>query len=96
MSKRQLPGRTITDLERFSSECRRGERTHLSIIAGTPAFAFWNSLDWAMMLTSLSVAANAPFVAVLRYNRARLVGLGHRGATLRSGSPARDPMIAER
>jgi glycosyl-4,4'-diaponeurosporenoate acyltransferase len=75
MSKRQLPGRGWSSLSRFSAECVRGERTHWSIIAGGPAFALWSPLDWSMLLTTLGVVANAPFIAVLRYNRSRIHGI---------------------
>ncbi|MEX0846665.1 MAG: hypothetical protein WD023_02720 [Ilumatobacteraceae bacterium] len=37
-----------------------------------PAFLAWNSPSDAMALTVANAAGNAPFLAVLRYNRARI------------------------
>lgn len=75
MSKRRLPGYNASDLERFAAECRRGERTHWTVIAATPSFALWNHHDTLVAMTGASVAANSPFIAILRYNRARIASI---------------------
>lgn len=71
-SKRQLPGHDRLSLQWFANECRRGELTHWSILAATPLFALWNS-GWLLGMAVLAgLAASLPFIAVLRYNRARI------------------------
>jgi glycosyl-4,4'-diaponeurosporenoate acyltransferase len=71
-SKRQLPGHDRHSLQWFANECRRGELTHWSILAATPLFALWNS-GWLLAFAVLiGLAASLPFIAVLRYNRARI------------------------
>jgi|SRR5215211_6770530 len=72
MSKRTLPGARKLDLERFSAECRRGERTHWTIIVASPTFALWNSPSAVVAISIANAAGNSPFIAVLRYNRARI------------------------
>jgi glycosyl-4,4'-diaponeurosporenoate acyltransferase len=83
MSKKALPGRSAHALRRFEAECIRGERTHWSIAAGGPFFAIWNTTDWALCMTFLGAVGNAPFIAILRYNRARISAM-----PLRSGAIA--------
>jgi glycosyl-4,4'-diaponeurosporenoate acyltransferase len=81
MSKRRLPGPGIDDLERFRAECCRGERTHWTIVAATPAFALWTPRDLFLAIAGCGVAGNAPFMAVLRYNRARITSILQRGTS---------------
>jgi glycosyl-4,4'-diaponeurosporenoate acyltransferase len=72
LSKRQLPGMSTDELERFALECRRGEMTHWAVLFATPAFAVWNS-GWALLLVTITgVMASVPFIAVLRFNRLRI------------------------
>lgn len=79
MSKRQLPGRNREALERFAAECRRGERTHWTITAAGPAFVVWNTYPETIAISVANAAGNAPFIAILRYNRARIVRMLARG-----------------
>jgi glycosyl-4,4'-diaponeurosporenoate acyltransferase len=72
LSKRHLPGRSERDLQRFAAECSRGERTHWSIMAGAPAFGLWNPHDIFLVAAGCGIVGNAPFIAILRYNRARV------------------------
>jgi glycosyl-4,4'-diaponeurosporenoate acyltransferase len=88
MSKRKLPGRNPPDLLRFAAECRRGERTHWTIVAAGPAFLAWNSPTNALALTVANTAGNAPFLATLRYNRARITATLARS---RSTTPSQKP-----
>lgn len=72
LSKRQLPGMTLDDLEVFALECRRGEMVHWAALFATPAFAVWNS-GWALLLVTITgLLASVPFIAVLRFNRLRI------------------------
>lgn len=71
-SKRQLPGHDVHSLQWFAQECRRGELTHWAILAATPLFVLWNS-GWLLTLAVIvGLGASLPFIAVLRYNRARI------------------------
>jgi glycosyl-4,4'-diaponeurosporenoate acyltransferase len=82
-SKRQLPGHDQHSLRWFANECRRGELTHWSILAATPLFALWNS-GWLLAFAILiGLAASLPFIAVLRYNRARIEAILGRRSVLR-------------
>lgn len=79
ISKRRLPGRTPADLERFAAECCRGERTHWTIMAGTAPLVLWSEFHSLAVMTAAGAAGNLPFVAVLRYNRARIDSILRRG-----------------
>lgn len=73
VSKRALPAATDGGLNRFVVECRRGERTHWMFVAASPVFLVLNSGRTGLALTSAVATINAPFIAVLRYNRARVM-----------------------
>lgn len=74
-SKRSLPGRSRNALSAHVIELRRAEWVHwLSLLGLLPLAAFnpwWLWLGFAVV----SCAANAPFLALLRCNRVRLLGL---------------------
>ena len=76
-SKRQLPPGRAAGLRVFLAECRRAERTHWLILAATPVFALWNPPGLFLAMVAFAVAANVPCLMVLRYNRARVVAIGH-------------------
>lgn len=59
------------DLERFVTETRRAEYGHWLAMACAPAFALWNPPIGLVLMTAYSVVANAPFIAIQRYNRQR-------------------------
>ena len=67
VSKRSLGG----DLERFVVETRRAERGHWLAMACGPLAVLWNPPGGAIAMVAYGVVANAPFIAVQRYNRAR-------------------------
>ncbi len=72
-SKRHLPPGGARALPLFLADCRRAERTHWLIVAATPAFALWNPLGLFLAMVAFAVVANGPCLAVLRYNRARVL-----------------------
>jgi glycosyl-4,4'-diaponeurosporenoate acyltransferase len=78
LSKRRLPGRCSNGLDIFAAECCRGEQTHWAVMAATPSFAVWNPPGLFLVMAGYGLAAGAPFVAVLRYNRARVVAVQER------------------
>lgn len=74
-SKRHLRGRRREHLERFAAETRRAEVTHWALLACAPLFLLWNRPVVGVAMAAFGVVANAPFIVVQRYNRARLVRL---------------------
>jgi glycosyl-4,4'-diaponeurosporenoate acyltransferase len=74
-SKRHLRGRRRDHLERFMAETRRAELVHWALLGCSPLFLLWNRPPVAVGMVVFGVAANAPFIVVQRYNRARLVRL---------------------
>jgi glycosyl-4,4'-diaponeurosporenoate acyltransferase len=72
ISKRHLPGATQPDLLRFAAETRRAERGHWLAMACGPLAVLWNPPLGAAAMIAYGVVVNAPFIAVQRYNRARV------------------------
>lgn len=73
MSKRRLPSTGDGGLDRFAAETRRAELGHWSAMAGGPLFLLWNPIPIAAAMIAYGVAVNAPFIAIQRYNRARVL-----------------------
>jgi len=71
-SKRTLPGRDPASLSRFAAETRRAEYVHWSIAAAAPFFAIWNPAPLFGAMVAYSLLANAPCIAIQRYNRSRV------------------------
>lgn len=72
LSKRHLPAERDGGLVRYAAETRRAERAHWSSLLGLPLVVLWNPLAGAAVMVAFGLAFNAPFVAVQRYNRARI------------------------
>ena len=93
VSKRSLPGVDRAGLERFAIETRRAELVHWSLLALAPAFWLWNPPVLAVSMTAYTIIANLPFIAIQRYNRARLLrilrGRGRRGLAAAGSSECR-------
>lgn len=85
VSKRRLPGRTPELLGGYLVEVRRAEWVHwLSLLSLAPVARI--SPRWlAALFAGIAVAVNIPFLAILRFNRLRLLAL------LARGRPASDP-----
>ena len=75
ISKRHLRGRDAESLDRFVVETRRAEYGHWSAMACGPLFVLWNPPVVAAVMVGYGVAVNAPFIAIQRYNRARVARL---------------------
>ena len=71
-SKRELPGMDVAALRGYLVEVRRAELVHLvsclSWLALVPFNPWWLTLAFAVVV----IAVNAPFLAILRHNQARL------------------------
>lgn len=71
-SKRTLGQPDVDGLLRFAAETRRAERSHwLAMIVG-PLAMIWNPPAGMVAMWCYAVLVNLPFVAIQRYNRARV------------------------
>lgn len=75
LSKRHLPSRSTAGLERFAVETRRAELGHWLAAATGPVTVLWNPPLGAVLSVGYGLAINAPFIAIQRYNRARVLGV---------------------
>jgi glycosyl-4,4'-diaponeurosporenoate acyltransferase len=94
VSKRSLAGRDADGLARFVVETRRAELGHWAAAAASPLFALWNPPGVAAVMVAYGLAANLPFIAIQRYNRARLERLLGRGLAARSAPGTAAPEVA--
>jgi glycosyl-4,4'-diaponeurosporenoate acyltransferase len=72
VSKRRLRTRTTPGLRHFATETRRAELGHWLAAAAGPFFLLWNPWWAAVIIVGYGLAANLPFIAIQRYNRARV------------------------
>lgn len=73
VSKRRLPEGGRASIHRFVPETRRAEYAHWWCAAASPVFVLWNPLPVAAVMVVYGVAVNAPFIAIQRYNRLRIM-----------------------
>ncbi len=85
VSKRSLVTRTPDGLEAFATETRRAEIGHWLAAAASPAFALWNPRAVAVVMVVYGVGINLPFIAIQRFNRARIASALDRRAPRRNG-----------
>jgi glycosyl-4,4'-diaponeurosporenoate acyltransferase len=71
-SKKRLERRDDEYLHAFLCETRRAEFSHWLAMAPAPLFFLWNKWPAAALMIPYAVLVNLPFIAVQRYNRARL------------------------
>jgi len=72
VSKRQLPAYDPNGLRVFARETRRAELAHWWALCCGPVFLLWNPPLASALLVGYGVVANLPFIAIQRYNRARI------------------------
>lgn len=70
--KKRLPGADDDDLARYILETRRAEMVHWVTASVAPLFFLWNVPRAGVWMLAYAVAANAPCIIALRYNRFRL------------------------
>ena len=75
VSKRHLVGSSTAGLTQFASMTRRAEMAHWMAALVSPFFALWNPPWIAAVMVVYGVGVNTPFIAIQRYNRARLLRL---------------------
>ena len=75
VSKRHLVGTNTQGLIQFAAMTRRAEMAHWMAALVSPLFALWNPEWIAGVMVVYGVGVNAPFIAIQRYNRARLLRL---------------------
>ena len=78
ISKRELPSYDAAGLRLFARETRRAELAHWWAMACGPLFVLWNPPLAAGLLVGYGVLVNLPFIAIQRYNRARIRALAER------------------
>jgi glycosyl-4,4'-diaponeurosporenoate acyltransferase len=78
VSKRQLPAYDLAGLQLFVRETRRAELAHWWAMCCGPVFVLWNPPLAAVLLLGYGVLVNLPFIAIQRYNRARIQALVER------------------
>jgi glycosyl-4,4'-diaponeurosporenoate acyltransferase len=92
LSKRQVPAYDDASLLLFARETRRAELAHWWAMGCAPLFVLWNPPVAAGPLLAYGVAVNLPFIAIQRYNRARIAAL----LTRRAGrGPALHPDVRD-
>ena len=72
-SKARLSGRNA--VAGLAVETRRAEYVHLAIAAAGPLFFLWNPWWLGLIMTVFGAVFNAPFIAIQRYNRARILAI---------------------
>jgi glycosyl-4,4'-diaponeurosporenoate acyltransferase len=83
--KATLVSRSQGDLERFAAETRRAELVHWANVLFGASFLLWAGWTVGVVMVVFGVVVHGPFIAVQRYNRARLErALGRPGYELRS------------
>jgi glycosyl-4,4'-diaponeurosporenoate acyltransferase len=71
-SKARMGGRSDEHLQRFAAETRRAEYVHWANAASGPLFAVFLPPWIVAVMTAFGVVVHLPFIAIQRYNRARL------------------------
>jgi glycosyl-4,4'-diaponeurosporenoate acyltransferase len=77
-SKRALPGRDGDALQLFVTETRRAEAAHWLAALASPCFVLWNPPLAAALVMVYGFGVNLPFIAIQRYNRARVARIVER------------------
>ena len=75
VSKRHLVGTDTPGLIQFAAMTRRAEMAHWMAALVSPLFALWNPAWIAAVMVVYGVGIKAPFIAIQRYNRARMLRL---------------------
>ena len=73
MRKSLDSGSNGDQLRRLAAETRRAELTHWLPVPLSLTFFLWNPLPIAIWMPLVALLGNAPFIAVQRYNRPRIV-----------------------
>jgi glycosyl-4,4'-diaponeurosporenoate acyltransferase len=71
-SKSRIEGRSDAHLLRFVAETRRAEYVHWANAAAGPLFIVFVPLWIVGVMTTFGLLVHLPFIAIQRYNRARL------------------------
>ncbi|MEZ4703659.1 MAG: hypothetical protein R3A11_00385 [Bdellovibrionota bacterium] len=71
-AKATLIDRSHSYLERYRSECLRGERAHWTMIGSTGIFVLWNPLWAILVMVGYALVSNLPCIISLHYNRLRM------------------------
>jgi glycosyl-4,4'-diaponeurosporenoate acyltransferase len=91
--KATLVSRSARDLERFAAETRRAELVHWANVLFGASFLVWAGEAVGVTMLVFGIVVHGPFIAVQRYNRARLeriLGQGASAGRARSRTGASD------
>lgn len=72
-SKKRLAAADPAYLSRFIVETCRGESNHVRAVLSVVAMKLWTPLDLWLLLLTIALLGNLPFICVQRYNRPRLL-----------------------
>lgn len=86
VSKKHLMGTTDESLRQFAGLTRRAEMAHWMAFLVSPIFALWNPLPIAVVMVVYGALINAPFIAIQRYNRVRVMRILSRRGGAGSGA----------
>ncbi len=79
-------------LASLAVETRRAELVHWTLLTASPLFVLWNPPALALVMLGYGAVSNLPFIAIQRYNRARIYRIQRRRGGDRRESPlAEDP-----
>jgi glycosyl-4,4'-diaponeurosporenoate acyltransferase len=73
--KKQIKEYSQKYLQIYLIESCKAELTHWGIILSSCLFLFWCDLKTSAIIVIIAVVLNLPYVAILRYNRPRIVKL---------------------
>ena len=73
ISKRRIPGSGAPGLDRLAIETRRAELVHWAAGAPILVMPLWNPAGITTAMVVYAIAANAPFIVIQRFNRARVI-----------------------
>ena len=79
-SKRTLPGTDDLALATYTVETRRAEYVHWANVAAPATLLTWLPPAPVAAIAAVNALAHAPFIAVQRYNRARIAAIAERRA----------------
>ena len=71
-SKRHIIANNSAYFEQFIREMNMAESHHVRSIISTLIFFIWNPLNMFLLVLTLSILVQAPFIIIQRYNRPRM------------------------
>ncbi|MDI6619617.1 MAG: hypothetical protein QME45_13335 [Clostridiales bacterium] len=73
MPKKYIKEFSSAYLSKYIMESCRAEFTHWNIIISSFVFSLWCDLERSMMMVTIAVVLNMPYIIIQRYNRPRVI-----------------------